>query len=87
MPEEIKPNPQEAPTQDAQLAAENIASGEEKAPTVNMEADYKAAQKFSTASGDNVSQQQESPDSENQQAGNPENYTAMAKDVAQSKDK
>ncbi|MCX7595702.1 MAG: hypothetical protein N2235_18470 [Fischerella sp.] len=49
MPEEIKPNVSEAPTEDAKLAAENIISGEEKAPSVDMEADYQAAQQFSVS--------------------------------------
>lgn len=49
MPEEIKPNSSQAPTHDAQLAAENIESGEEKAPSVDMEADYKAAEEFSVS--------------------------------------
>ncbi len=52
MPEEVKPNAAEAPTQDAQLAAESIASGEEKAPAVDMEADYKAAQELSVSDVD-----------------------------------
>jgi hypothetical protein len=49
MPDEVKPNPSESPTQDAQLAAENIASGEEKAPGVDIEEDYKAAQQLSVS--------------------------------------
>lgn len=52
MPDEVKPNPQEVSTQDAQLIAENIASGEEKPPTVDIEKDYKAAQKFSGSDGE-----------------------------------
>jgi hypothetical protein len=47
MPEEIKPNPSQAPTHDAQLAAENMVSGEEKTPKVDIEADYQAAQQLS----------------------------------------
>lgn len=49
MPDEVKPNQNQAPTQDAQLAAENIASGQEQAPTVDMEADYAAAQQMSVS--------------------------------------
>jgi len=52
MPEEVKPNAKEASTQDARLVAENIISGEEKAPTVDPEADYEAAQKYSTSDAD-----------------------------------
>jgi hypothetical protein len=32
MTDEVKPNPSEAPTHDAQLVAESIASGDTKAP-------------------------------------------------------
>ncbi|MDZ8104279.1 MAG: hypothetical protein RM338_01455 [Nostoc sp. DedQUE12a] len=56
MPDEIKPNVNEAPTHDAQLAAENIASGEEKAPTVDFDADYAAAQQFSVSEVDRTGQ-------------------------------
>lgn len=49
MPDEVKPEPKQAPTQDAQLAAENMASGQEQVPTVDMEADYAAAQQFSVS--------------------------------------
>ncbi len=45
----VKPNVNEAPTHDAQLAAENIASGEEKAPSVDFDADYATAQQFSVS--------------------------------------
>jgi hypothetical protein len=49
MSDEVKPNVNEAPTHDAQLAAESIASGEEKAPKVDFDADYAAAQQFSVS--------------------------------------
>ncbi|MBW4635535.1 MAG: hypothetical protein KME30_27710 [Iphinoe sp. HA4291-MV1] len=48
MSEEVKPNPSQD-SYDAQLAAENIASGEEKAPSVDAEKDYQAAQQFSVS--------------------------------------
>lgn len=95
--EEIKPNVQQAPTQDAQLAAENIASGEEKAPTVDMEADYQAAQQLSTSSIDRTPEgakaasvatapkfelsQPEQTTTTAQPTGNPDDYLEMAKDV------
>ncbi|MBD2776787.1 hypothetical protein [Iningainema tapete] len=95
--EKIQPNAQQAPTQDAQLAAERIASGEEKAPTVDMEADYQAAQQLSTSSIDRTPegakaateatapQQQVSQPEETkttaQPTGNPDDYLEMAKDV------
>lgn len=49
MPDEVKPDPNQAPTQDAQLTAENIAAGVEQAPAVDVEADYEAAQQFSVS--------------------------------------
>ncbi len=52
MPDEIKPNPSQAPTHDAQLAAENMVSGEEKTPKVDFEADYQAAQQLSVSNID-----------------------------------
>ncbi|BAY26118.1 hypothetical protein NIES2100_59290 [Calothrix sp. NIES-2100] len=101
MPEEIKPNVNEAPTHDAQLAAENIAAGEEKAPTVDFEADYAAAQQFSVSEIDRTGegakaaeaatapkQQVSQPQEVRTQAeatGNPDDYADMAKDVAGSR--
>jgi hypothetical protein len=54
MSEEVKPDPSQAPTHEAQLAAQNIVSGEEKAPRVDVEADYKAAQQLSVAGTDST---------------------------------
>ncbi len=54
--DKIKPNVNEAPTQDAQLAAENMASGKEQTPNVNLDADYAAAQKFSVSEIDQTSE-------------------------------
>ncbi|MBH8561151.1 hypothetical protein I8748_02975 [Nostoc sp. CENA67] len=102
MPEEIKPNVNEAPTHDAQLAAENIASGEEKAPKVDFEADYAAAQQFSvsevdrTGEGASAAQAATAPKypvrpqvetkSEAKPTGNPDDYKDLAKEVGRSKD-
>ncbi|HIK04921.1 MAG TPA: hypothetical protein IGS40_09420 [Trichormus sp. M33_DOE_039] len=47
MTDEVKPNPNEATTHEAQLVAESIASGEAKAPRVDFDADYAAAQQLS----------------------------------------
>ncbi|BAY07759.1 hypothetical protein [Calothrix sp. NIES-2098] len=101
MPDEVKPNVNEAPTHDAQLAAENIAAGEEKAPTVDFEADYAAAKEFSVSDIDRTGegakaaeaatapkQQVSKPEEvklEAQATGNPDDYADMAKDVAGSK--
>ncbi|HYW22265.1 MAG TPA: hypothetical protein VE956_23735 [Nodularia sp. (in: cyanobacteria)] len=49
MADKVKPNPNEASTHDAQLVAESMASGEEKAAKVDFEADYAAAQEFSVS--------------------------------------
>jgi len=101
MPEEIKPNQSQAPTHDAQLAADNIASGEEKIPTVDMEADYQAAQRLSvseidrTGEGAKAAQEATAPKQEvsepqqtttqAQPTGNPSDYVDMAKEVAGSR--
>lgn len=101
MPDEIKPNVNEASTHDAQLAAENIASGEEKAPKVDFEADYKAAQEFSvsdvdrTGEGAAAAQAATAPKypvrpqvetrTEAQPTGNPDDYADLAKEVGSSK--
>ena len=100
MPDEVKPNVGEAPTQDAQLAAENIASGEEKAPTVDAEADYEAAQRLSVSDVDRTAQgetaakaatapelevpKQQETKTQAQPTGNPDEYLDMAKDVGHS---
>jgi hypothetical protein len=101
MPDEVKPNVNEAPTHDAQLAAENIAAGEEKAPQVDFEADYAAAQQFSVSEIDRTGegakaaeaatapkQQMSKPQEVNtpaQATGNPEDYADMAKDLGRDK--
>ncbi|MFN6461877.1 MAG: hypothetical protein RMZ41_008515 [Nostoc sp. DedVER02] len=101
MPDEVKPNVNEAPTHDAQLAAENIASGEEKAPSVNFDADYAAAQKFSvsevdrTGEGANAAEAATAPKyqtstpvdtkTQAQSTGNPDDYVELAKEVGTSK--
>lgn len=97
MPEEVKPNPNETSTQDAQLAAEQIATGVEKAPTVDVDADYAAAQQFSVSeidrqgggamAAEKVTQPEyQVSDSEEskttaQPTGDPADYMDMAKDA------
>ena len=103
MPDEVKPNLAEASTQDAQLAAENIASGQEKAPAVDAEADYKAAQQYSVSDVDRTAEgkaaaeaatapkfevsKQEETKTQAQPTGNPDDYMNMAKDVGNSANK
>ncbi len=97
----VKPNVDEAPTHDAQLAAENMASGEEKTPSVDFEADYAAAQKFSVSEIDRTNEgaaaaeaatapkyevsQAKETNTETQATGNPDDYAEMAKEVGSSK--
>lgn len=97
MPEEIKPNVNQASTQDAQLAAESIASGQEKAQAVDFDADYAAAQQMSvsdidrTGEGVKAAQEATAPEhqlskpeetkTEAQPTGDPADYMEMAKDV------
>jgi hypothetical protein len=102
MTDTVKPNPSEAPTHDAQLAAEQIASGEEKAPKVDFEADYAAAQEFSVSEIDKTEEgakaaaaatapqfavpQAEETTTEAQPTGNPDDYLEMAKDINAARD-
>jgi hypothetical protein len=97
MSEEIKPDPKQAPTQDAQLAAENIASGQETPAGVNVEEDYEASKQFSvsdvdrTGAGAEAAQKATGPDRKVPEAekpkldagpdSNPDDYRDMAKDV------
>ncbi|MEH2203568.1 MAG: hypothetical protein V7K53_05725 [Nostoc sp.] len=98
--QEVKPNLNEASTQDAQLAAESIASGEEKAPTVDFNADYAAAQKFSVSEVDRTgkggaaaevatapNQKASKPQEtkpQTQSTGNPDDFIESAKEVGNS---
>jgi hypothetical protein len=95
--EQIKPNPEQATTQEAQLAAENIAAGKEKATNVDFDADYAAAQQMSvsdvdrTEAGAQAAQkatapqfevsQQEETSTEATVTGNPDDYKQMAQEV------
>ncbi len=100
MTNEIKPDPKQATTQDAQLAAESMTEGTEKMPEVDIDADYAAAQKFSVSDIDRTSQGAEAADkatanqfstteqgetkAETMSTGDPSDYMAMAKDVGSS---
>ena len=97
MAEEVKPNPQQAPTHDAQLAAENIAAGEEQAPQVDVAADYEASKAFSVSAVDRTQegakaaeaatapkfkvQEPKEIKSQAEPTGDPADYRDMAKDV------
>ncbi|WP_392532185.1 hypothetical protein [Nostoc sp. C117] len=100
MSDEVKPNVNQAPTHDAQLAAESIATGEEKAPKVDFEADYAAAQQFSvsevdrTGKGASAAEAATAPKykvpetkeikTQAQSTGNPDDYVELAKEVGNS---
>ncbi len=100
MPDEVKPNLNEATTHEAQLAAENIASGEEKAPKVDFDADYAAAQQFSVSEVDRTgggaaaaeaatapeykTSKPEETKTQSQSTGNPDDFLELAKEVGNS---
>ncbi|MBW4614741.1 MAG: hypothetical protein KME21_15980 [Desmonostoc vinosum HA7617-LM4] len=100
MTDEVKPNPTEATTHDAQLAAEGMASGKEKTPKVDFDADYAAAQKLSvseidrTGKGEAAAQaatgskykvpEAKEIKTEAQATGNPKDYMELAKEVGNS---
>lgn len=97
MTNEIKPDANQASTQDAQLAAESMTEGKEKRPSVDVDADYAAAQQFSVSDIDRTSEgaeaateatanqfattTQSETKAEVQPTGDPSDYIAMAKDV------
>ncbi|WP_017654304.1 hypothetical protein [Fortiea contorta] len=101
MSEKVKPNLDEASTHDAQLAAENIISGEEKAPKVDFEADYAAAQQFSVSEIDRTGQGAAAAEAATapkhklsqpkevatvaQPTGNPDDYIELAQEVTASR--
>jgi hypothetical protein len=52
MPEELQVDPTQAVVQEAELAAENMASGKEKTPQLDVEADYEASKEYSVSDVD-----------------------------------
>lgn len=99
MSDEVKVNPNEVLTQDAQLLADNIAAGVEKAPQVDFDADYEAAKQMSvseidkTGEGAKAAEEALAPDfevpkpeekeTEAVATGNPSDYMDMASDVVE----
>lgn len=97
MPDEIKPDATQPTTQDAQLTAESMTEGKEKMPSVDIDADYAAAQQLSVSDIDHTPEGAEAADiatahqfatttpsetnSQTQSTGDPSDYMAMAKDV------
>jgi hypothetical protein len=102
MTEEVKPNPSEATTHDAQLAAENMASGEEEVQKVDLDADYEASKAFSVSEVDRKGGGAEAAEaatapnfkvpeatemkSSPDTTGNPADYIQMAQEVSPRKD-
>jgi hypothetical protein len=92
MTDEVKPNPSEASTHDAQLVAESIVNGEAKAPEVDFNADYAAAQQLSQGvkvetptKPENKTSQPEATKIAAQPTGNPDDYLQLAKEIGASK--
>lgn len=97
MSEKVNPNPNQAPTHDAQLAAENMVTGNEQVPAVDTEADYEASKAFSvskidrTGEGAQAAAAATAPNLEVPKpqeslpkadaTGNPDDYLDMARDV------
>jgi hypothetical protein len=97
MAEELKVDPKQAETHEGQLAAERMASGEEKTQQVDVEADYEASKEYSVSDVDKsgsgaeaavaaTAPQHEIPEptemkSSPDTTGNPDDYREMAKDV------
>lgn len=87
----------DAQTYDAKQVTEEIATGEQQAPSVNVEADYEASKKFSASELDKRGQgaeaaaaatapehelpQPEEPQRSAAVTGDPSNYREMAKEV------
>ena len=98
MPEEVKPDPKQAPTQDAQLAAEEMTSGHEPTPAVDFDADYEASKQFIVSDVDRTGAGAEAAEAatapqfevhepeetkvEAKPTGNPDDYRSMARDVS-----
>lgn len=97
MSEKVNPKPNEAPTQDAQLAGENMLSGTEPMPAVDTDADYEASKAFSvskidrTGEGAQAAAEATAPKFEvhkpeettfkAESTSNPDDYLNMARDL------
>lgn len=97
MAEQLQPKPNQAPTHDAQLTAENMVKGTEKAPEIDVNADYEASKAFSVSEIDRTGEggaaaaaatkpQLEVPQAQEttykaESTGNPKDYVDMARDV------
>ena len=73
--EKIQPNPEEAPTQDAELAAEGMQSGNEKKQFVDVEADYEASKQYSVSEMDKSGKGEEAAKEATSSNKKPQNMT------------
>lgn len=97
MPEELKPDPKQAVGQEAELAAQNMAEGNEQKPEVDVDQDYEASKEYSVSNVDKTgagaeaataataTEQKISEVKEreliSEPTANPDDYREMAKDV------
>ncbi|MBD1920169.1 hypothetical protein H6F77_03445 [Microcoleus sp. FACHB-831] len=97
MTEELKPDPNQATTQDAQLAAESMLAGNEDTPEIDVAGDYEASKAFSvsaidtTEEGAKAAEAATAPDfkvsdatemkSSPEAKNSPDDYRQMAADV------
>lgn len=97
MPEELKPNPNQAVGQEAELAAQSMVEGKEKMPEVDVDADYEASKEYSVSNVDKTGLGAEAaaaataPEHElsevkereviSEPTANPDDYREMAKEV------
>lgn len=102
MPDEVKPDLTQDQPQEAQLAAENMASGQEKTQVVDFDADYEASKQFSVSDIDRSGEgaqaaeaatksqfkvpETEETKTETQSTGNPDDYLGMAKEIEEDVD-
>lgn len=56
MSEELKVDPKQAVGQEAELAAQNMAEGNEPAPEIDVEQDYEASKEYSVSDMDKPNQ-------------------------------
>ena len=97
MPEELKPDPNQAVGQEAELAAQSMVEGKEQMPEVDVDADYEASKEYSvsnidkTGAGAEAAAAATAPEHElsevkdreviSEPTANPDDYREMAREV------
>ena len=97
MSEELKPDPNQAVGQEAELAAQSMVEGKEQKPEVDIDADYEASKEYSvsdmdkTGAGSKAAAAATAPEHElsevkdreviSEPTANPDDYREMAKEV------